>query len=220
VTESEWLASTDPQKMLEYLRGKASDRKLRLFAVACVRGTFWSQLTGQARKNTVEVAEQFADGHNSDAEMGSAYFAKWLSDDDWTLAGCAARECAIPSAWKALTDVLLYMREAVRRGQLGSERMSYGVQVLRCIVGTPFRPPPPLPPAILAWNDGTVKRIAEGAYDDRRLPEGILDPSRLAILADALLDAGCDDEELLSHLRSAGPHWRGCFAMDTCLGKS
>ena len=44
--------------------------------------------------------------------------------------------------------------------------------------------------------------------------------SRLAILADALLDTGCDDEGLLGHLRSPGPHVRGCWAVDVILGKS
>jgi hypothetical protein len=93
--------------------------------------------------------------------------------------------------------------------------------LLRDIIGNPFRPSPPLPPPVLAWNDGTVKRIAEGVYDDR-LPDGTLDPSRLALLADAVLDAGagCDDEELLSHLRSPGPHYRGCWGVDIILGRS
>jgi hypothetical protein len=94
------------------------------------------------------------------------------------------------------------------------------VALLRCVFGNPFRPSPPLPPAVLAWNDGTVKRIAEGIYEDRQMPAGTLDTDRLTILADALLDAGCDDEELMGHCRSEGPHVRGCWAVDLILGKS
>jgi hypothetical protein len=52
------------------------------------------------------------------------------------------------------------------------------------------------------------------------MPEGTFDTARLAILADALLDAGCDDEGLLAHLRGPGPHVRGCWAVDAILGKS
>jgi hypothetical protein len=95
----------------------------------------------------------------------------------------------------------------------------YLCAVLACLFGNLFRPSPPLPPAVLAWNEGTVPRIAQGTYDER-LPEGILNTGRLAILADALLDAGCDDDELLAHLRSPGPHVRGCWAVDLILGKS
>jgi hypothetical protein len=97
---------------------------------------------------------------------------------------------------------------------------AYQARLVRCIFGNPFRPSPPLPPAVLAWNDRTVPRLAAAAYDDRRLPEGTLDHGRLAILADALLDAGCDDEMLLSHLRSPGPHVRGCHAVDVILERS
>ncbi|HKB40626.1 MAG TPA: hypothetical protein VKD72_29640, partial [Gemmataceae bacterium] len=44
-------------------------------------------------------------------------------------------------------------------------------------------------------------------------------PARLAVLADALEDAGCSDADLLSHLRGSGPHVRGCWAVDLILGK-
>ena len=41
----------------------------------------------------------------------------------------------------------------------------------------------------------------------------------MAILTDALMDAGCDDEEILGHCRGKGPHVRGCWAVDLLLGK-
>ena len=81
-------------------------------------------------------------------------------------------------------------------------------------------PSPPITPAVLAWNDATVLRIAQDIYEERRLPEGTLDNVRLGMLADALLDAGCEDEELIQHCRQPGPHVRGCWAVDLCLRKS
>jgi hypothetical protein len=92
--------------------------------------------------------------------------------------------------------------------------------VVRDLFGNPFRPSRPLPPAVLAWNDGTVPRLAQAVYEDRKMPEGTFDTARLSILADALLDAGCEDEELIRHCRSEGPHVRGCWAVDLVLGKS
>jgi hypothetical protein len=89
--------------------------------------------------------------------------------------------------------------------------------LLRCVFGNPCRPWPPLPAAVLAWNDATVRQLAQAIYDEQRLPEGALDAARLALLADALLDAGCDDEALLAHCRSEGPHVRGCWAIDAIL---
>ena len=64
-----------------------------------------------------------------------------------------------------------------------------------------------------------MPRLARPAYEDRLLPSGHLDPVRLAVLADALEEAGCTDESILTHLRSAGPHVRGCWALDLVLGK-
>jgi hypothetical protein len=84
--------------------------------------------------------------------------------------------------------------------------------LLRDIVGNPFRPAPAVDEAVLRWSDGTVRRIAEGIYEERAF-------DRLPILADALLDAGCDNEELLAHLRTEGPHVRSCWALDLLLGR-
>jgi hypothetical protein len=69
-------------------------------------------------------------------------------------------------------------------------------------------------------HNGDVVNLAQAAYDNRTLPEGTLDNARLAVLGDALEKAGCADGELLGHLRSPGPHVRGCFALDLVLGKA
>ena len=92
--------------------------------------------------------------------------------------------------------------------------------LLREVLGNPFRPPPPLPPAVLAWNDRTIPRLGAAIYEERRMAEGTLDKSRLAVLADALLNAGCEDDDLIQHCRSEGPHVRGCWAVDLCLSRN
>jgi predicted DNA-binding WGR domain protein len=51
------------------------------------------------------------------------------------------------------------------------------------------------------------------------MPDGSLDSGRLAVLADALEEAGCADDVVLSHLRQPGPHVQGCWALHTALGK-
>jgi hypothetical protein len=266
VTESEWLASTDPQKMLEYLRGKVSDRKLRLLTCACCRKT-WRLLTDPRSQQAVEIGERLADGAATSEELATARAAaeaaqaeataaadgamRAMSHGDFNYyadmratghaAGGAAACASTPApeaASSAVQDFILAASsqclsslEAAWWGwdspSASAEQAAVEADARRglCalvfdIFGNHFRPPPSLPAAILAWNDGTVIRLAEAAYDDRRLPDGTLDTSRLAILADALLDAGCDDEELLSHLRSDGPHYLGCWGVDLLLGKS
>ena len=72
MTEAEWLAGTDPQPMLEFLRRKASDRKVRLFAVACCRRV-WSSLEHEEFRDAVRKAESFADGLVDRDEMLQAY---------------------------------------------------------------------------------------------------------------------------------------------------
>ena len=63
-----------------------------------------------------------------------------------------------------------------------------------------------------SWRTSTVVALAQGIYAERAL-------DRLPILADALQDAGCDNADILTHLRGDGPHVRGCWALDLILGK-
>jgi hypothetical protein len=92
-------------------------------------------------------------------------------------------------------------------------------RLLHDLFGNPFRLVAP-EPSWAAWEGGTIPKLAQAIYDDRQLPAGTLDTVRLGVLADALEEAGCDQAELLGHLRGPGPHVRGCWAVDLLLGKS
>jgi hypothetical protein len=91
--------------------------------------------------------------------------------------------------------------------------------LVRCIFGNPFRPTA-LDPAWLCWHDSLIRRLAQVADDERQLPSGHLDPERVAVLADALEEAGCTDQKILGHLRQPGAvHVRGCHVVDLLLAK-
>jgi hypothetical protein len=221
MTEAEWLACTDPKPMLESLRGKASDRKLRLFACAYGRAVRDSQhLLGPS---TAAVAERYADGLASDQDLAFER-RKWACSPE-------ERGPVAPSAYEGAWEAVDWLTSTLDLMKIDPDALPYfpvpadavlkrSAFLLRDIFGNPFRPSPPVPPAVLAWNDGAVRRLAQAAYEERQLPAGTLDAGRLGILADALLDAGCDDEGLLAHLRSDGPHMRGCWAVDAVLGRS
>jgi hypothetical protein len=173
VTEKEWLACAEPQKMLGYLDGKASERKVRLFACAFCR-------------------QQLHPSHPED--WWSVVVAEHSAERQATLAPCC-------NQW--------------RLGVADPSETAKQIALLRDIFGNPFRPTLLNP----AWLPVTVTGLAEAAYDERSLPAGTLDLARLTVLADALEEAGCDNADIMAHLRSAGPHVRGCWVVDCLLVK-
>jgi hypothetical protein len=229
VTEAQWLAVSDSRKVLEYLRGtrRASVRTLRLFAAASCR-TVWQLLPAEESRAAVEVSERLADGLATEAERRDA---EAVASKPFEAALAEGRTYVDTPEEHAAAAVLCVVGDyaperqlpALANAALLAKHAASGVRqvlVLRDIFG--LVPPPTynFDPAWLAWHDGSVSQLARAAYEDRRLPEGTLDPARLAVLADALEDAGCTDAELLSHLRGPGPHVRGCWAVDLVLGKS
>lgn len=82
-----------------------------------------------------------------------------------------------------------------------------------------FNPFQPLADA--SWFSDSVVALAQATYEGRAMPSGCLDNGRLGVLADALEEVGCTDQEILSHLREPqAVHARGCWAVDLLLGKS
>jgi hypothetical protein len=208
VNEQEWLACTDPAVMLDFLRGKTSERKLRLLAVSCYR-LIWRWMTDPSNRAVLEVAERFADSLASPGELADAYATAcntYLNSYiNSIFAYAAAHEDAAHAADVAVRDVVSVQGV----GELAAQ--------VREIMPNPFHPLPFVDKPLLLWNDGIIPRLARQIYHDQRLPTGTLDGERLAILADALEDAGCTDAELLGHLRRSGPHVRGCWALDLFL---
>jgi hypothetical protein len=234
MTEQQWLTSTDSREMLKFLatRDPPSARRLRLFAIAVARRA-WALLQREQFRQMIEMAERFADGEVSEQQM-LAIRGPEPEDLPWGVRDVAYMVTVPPATFglevasRVTAHVALALGDAaypdadfnhddylaaaeVREGE-------YAVQavLLRCILGlSPFRAVTLDP----SWRTPTVRNLAHAAADDRDLPSGELAADHLAVLADALEDAGCTSTELLAHLRSPGPHGHGCWALDLLLGK-
>ena len=221
MTEADWLACTDFNLLWDRLAVTATARKRRLFECACCR-RFGDPPLDESSRLAVEVAERYADGMAGPDELAIAH-ATVIAGVDFTPPWTPAVQARASAAATARSDDDAddawseSIGNRVENAQVIPQVWSR-LDVLREVVGNPFRSAA-LAPAWLAWQDGTVGRLARVANDDRRLPDGTLDPARLAVLADALEDAGCTDAELLGHLRGPGPHVRGCWALDRLLAR-
>jgi len=209
MTEAEWLAATDPTPMLGFLQEKASERKLRLVAVACCR-RIWHRLKDRRCRKVVEVAEQFADGLatlqelEAAAELAVLFTQDVKRDEDM---GPTSAAYFVTSPLGDITGLRRVPSAASR--SVGAAESIAQCHLCRDIFGNPFRPITLNP----AWHTSTVSTLATCIYEEKAF-------DRMPILADALQDAGCDNEDILNHCRQAGEHVRGCWCVDLLLGKA
>ena len=219
----------------------ASERKSRLLAVACCR-RIMHLIPAQEAQQCVEAAERYADGVLSDDELEAAITASMHGTNEEALSrherglrfepfegeaisavgrvhrtephGRSGMYRAVCSAWELaerFPDGVPPGAVSVYHGQPNAEyerEQARQVELLRDIFGNPFRPVTFYPD----WRTDTVVALALQMYELR-------DFSAMPILADALQDADCGSDDLLSHSRSEGPHVRGCWVVDLVLGK-
>lgn len=209
MTEREWRECCDPRPLFRWLGAGADGRKARLFGCHCCRRVW--PLLGRTHRRAVRASERFADGRLSEAtwwQAGMALLPVRTAAEE--AAWAAWRGYGVAAAWRA-AEAAEDADPSARGWVTWEAERAWQADLLRELCGQPSRDRRPVDPAVLAWNDGTVRRIARGVYEAGAF-------AGLPILHDALLDAGCDDEELLEHLRNGGPHVRGCWALDLLLG--
>jgi hypothetical protein len=228
MTEAEWLTCDDPVRMAAYMEGRASERALVLLCCACCR-RLWHLLETAALRQALDTCERFADGAIDEQTFrADASSTHPLMNYRHEILSGHPREEILWAAYAVNAAMLnirgvVYHRKAIEFAALAArpndrEERSAHVNLIRDVFGNPFHPAV-IHSDWLRWSDGLIVRLATTIYAERCLPAGTLDRGLLGILADALLDAGCDDEELIAHCRSEGPHVRGCWAVDLILGK-
>lgn len=184
-------------------------RKRRLYHI-CLFRQFNTQLNSPVASAAVDAGERFVEGQLSLDELQAAYT---LLFNEWIAAVIAnggkrfihtrpGRIYAL--AMEACNPVGCTMVLPTHRAQVMP-----ATRLLRDIFGNRIRKAP----FDARWRTSDVVGLARAVYEDKAF-------ERMPILADALMDAGCEDEHVISHCRGAGPHVRGCWVVDLVLDKN
>ena len=237
ISEAEWLALAEPKAMLDHLNGPDDfrKRKLRLFACACCR-RIEHLLVDPRSRAAIDGAERLADGRADEDERvtfnrEAAAAASRLPEN--TVRSRAAWAC-VNASYQRAGDTIYACYNATYAVQLGhgtaqgigylspewlpataevrKAELAAQCALVRDLLGPLLFRAVAVEPAWLTANDGSARKLAQTIDAERAYDQ-------LPVLADALEDAGCADAEVLGHLRSPGPHVRGCWVLDLLLGR-
>jgi hypothetical protein len=244
MTLEDWL---DPTSSSEHQLLCLSDRKLHLITATLLRRV-WDDLPSDLTRIAVDATEKHADGRMSAHELTRLRSADLVETSEalWTEPGssdedligvwcpcCGGREgvteyeCRVAQNGYILDGVGAAVRNptggvlrasrfacelvawkaawATREQDVYAER-SAQFDLLREIAGPSWTDP-----SWPQWRTTDVLALARGIQRDQAF-------DRLPILADALQDAGCGDENVLTHCRRPGGHVRGCWVVDLAMG--
>jgi hypothetical protein len=227
--------SVPPSELIDQVRDP-SRRKLHLVAYHSMRQTFeyaWSPpaqwhapFAGKdylpELREALESLERFADdatgrdGSKDAAEVWTRIKEAAVVSQEFEFAAFC-RDCVEAVSRARAKPFIANVRDWLRYDLLADNvppqgsrdsREAVKVGLIREVFGPSLAPITVDPD----WRTDTAVTLAAQMYESR-------DFSPMPILADALQDAGCDNEDILSHCRSDGPHVRGCWVVDLVLGK-
>ncbi len=241
--EALWLAGTDPHALLDALhpmRTLGSDqpqtRASRMYLLACARRQ-WSRLPGVCRA-IVALAEVYADAPREEkwlrgevapiaerlmqsngeaSDLHEAVIELAIAEATSVDRAEAWRGARLPSGptpdvplkrneWRGLAALVYLPFELNTPPFRWVPRELHSVELLREVYGNPCR----RIPFAAEWRTDTAVTLARQMYESREF-------SAMPILADALQDAGCDNDAILDHCRDPGEHVRGCWVVDVVL---
>jgi hypothetical protein len=238
MTEEEWLAEDANHwpRLNCAIQKTVNSRKLILAAVSFCYPAMYL-MKDERSKDAVIAAEKYADGEISKKELRAAYIAAhavslvnvsgaYIAYATTHIAGGIAHAAYNPvhivnvaynaanhvvnatAYYVTINDHPYYRSHVIANAAMASNTRKGQKQLVHCIFGNPFQVTKFDP----NWMNDNASKLAQSVYIRK-------DFSLLSMLADELEENGCTDTQILNHCRNDKIHTRGCWVLDTILGK-